>query len=100
MMMRVMCSAPYPAVQDLIGPTTIFLGIFILFYGAFGRLTISLRKHKVKELKYYIILLCHGDAQRELFNTPWTHHVLHLVLVEWGTLFMGNQVHFVTLWLY
>ena len=63
-----------------------FLGIFILFYGAFGRLTISLRRHKVKELKYYIILLCHGDTQRELVNTPWTQHVLHLFLVEWDPL--------------
>ena len=44
----------------------IFLGIFILFSEAFGRLTFSLRRHKVKELNYYIILLCHGDTQREL----------------------------------
>ena len=79
---------------------TYFLGIFILFSGAFGRLMISSRTHKVKELKYYIILLCHGDTQRELVNTPWTHHMLHLFLVEWGTLSMGDLVHFGTLWLY
>ena len=58
------------------------------------------RRHKVKKLKYYIVLLCHGDTQRELVNTPWTYHVLHLFLVEWGTLFMGDLVHFGTLWLY
>ena len=78
----------------------LFLGIFILFSGAFKRLTISSRRHNVKELKYYFILLCHWDTQRELVNTPWTHHVLHLFLVEWGTLFMGDLVHFSTLWLY
>ena len=77
----------------------LFLGIFILFSGAFGRLTICSRRHKVKELKYYIILLCHGDTQRELVNTLWTHHVLHLFLVEWGTLLMCDLVHLGTLWL-
>ena len=76
----------------------LFLGIFILFSRAFGRLTISLR-HKVKELKYYIILLCHGDTQRELVNTPWTHHVLHLFLVEWDPLSLGDLIHF-TLYCY
>ena len=40
------------------------------------------------------------DTQRDLVNTPWTHHVLHLFLVEWDTLFMGDLVHFGTVWLY
>ena len=35
-----------------------------------------------------------------LVNTPWTHHVLHLFLVEWGTLLLGVLVHFGTLCLY
>ena len=99
MMMSVMSSAPFPTVVAPDWAHTYFLGIFILFSRAFGGLTISLR-HKVKELKYYIILLCHGDTQRELVNTPWTHHVLHLFLVEWGSLLMGDLVHFGTLWLY
>ena len=59
MMMRVMSSAPSPAVAALDWAHTYFLGIFILFSGAFGRLIISSR-HKVKKLKYYIIVLCHG----------------------------------------
>ena len=76
----------------------LFLGIFILFSGAFGRLTISSRRHKVKELKYYIIVPWGTD--RELLNTPWTHHVLHLFIVEWGTLLLSILVHFGTLRLY
>ena len=86
--------------QRLIGPTPIFWAFFILFFGAFGRLTISSRRHKVKKLKYYIIFIVPWGTQRELVNTPWTHHVLHLFLVEWGTLFLGDLVHFGTLWLY
>ena len=95
--MGVMSSAPSPAVAAPNWAHTYFWVFFILFSGAFGRLTISSRRHKVKELKYYIILLCHGA---ELVNTSWTHHVLHLFLVERGTLFMGDLVHFGTLWLY
>ena len=96
-MMRVMSSAPL-AVAAPDWAHTYFLGIFILFSGAFGRLTISSRRHKVKELKCYIILLCHGAPKG--VNTPWTHHVLYLFLVEWVTLVMSDLVHFGTLWLY
>ena len=38
--------------------------------------------------------MCHGDTQRELVNTPWTHHVLHLFFVEWDPLSKGDLVHF------
>ena len=50
-MMRVMSSASSPAVAALDWAHTYFLASFILFSGAFGRLTISSRRHKVKELK-------------------------------------------------
>ena len=100
MMMSGVSSAHSPAVATPDWAHTYFLGIFILFSGAFGRLTISSRRHKFINIKDYVILLCHGDAHRDLVNTPSTHHVLHLFLVEWGTLFMGDLVHFGTLWLY
>ena len=93
MMMRVMSSTPSPAIAAPDWAHPYFWAFLYYFLELFGRLTISSRKHKVKELKYFIILLCHGDTQRELVNTPWTHHVLHLFLVEWGTLFMGDLVH-------
>ena len=59
MMMRVISSTPL-AVVTPDWAHTYFWAFFILFSRAFGRLTISSRRHKVKELKYYIILLCHG----------------------------------------
>ena len=59
-----------------------------------------LKKAQFHSLTFILFLLCHGDTQRELVNTAWTHHVLHSFLVEWGTLFMGDLVHFGTLWLY
>ena len=94
-----MSSTPSATVAAPDWAHTYFLGIFILFFRAFGRLTISSRRHKVKiEILYYFIVP--WGTQRELVNTPWTHHVLHLFLVEWGTLFMGDLVHFGTLWLY
>ena len=45
----------------------LFFGYFLLFYGAlFGGSWFPQGGTKVKELNYYIILLCHGDTQREL----------------------------------
>ena len=32
-----------------------------------------------------VIFFVPWGTQRELVNTPWTHHMLHLFLVEWGT---------------
>ena len=60
MMMRVMSSALSPAVAAYDWAHTYLFGHFILVSRAFGRLTIS-SMHKVKELKSYIILLCHGE---------------------------------------
>ena len=78
----------------------LFLGIFILFSGAFVRLTISSRRHKVKELKYYIILLCHGDTQRELVKHSLDPSCASFISCWVGYLFMGGLVHFGKLWLY
>ena len=86
--------------QYQIGPTPIFLAFLFYFLGLLGRLTISSRRHKFINLKDYIILLCNGDTQRELVNTPWTHHVLHLFLVEWDPLSWGDLVHFYIILLY
>ena len=99
MMMSVMSSAPSPAVTTPDWAHTYFLGIFILFSGAFWEAHDFLKEaqsQKIKILFYFILL---WGTQRELVNTPWTHHVLHLFLVEWGTL-MGDLVHVDTLWLY
>ena len=64
-MMRVMSSTPSPAAATPDWAHTYFWAFLYYFLELFGRLTISSR-HKVKELNYYIILLCHGDTQREL----------------------------------
>ena len=65
MMMRVMSSTP-PAVAAPDWAHTYFWA-FLLFYGAlFGGSRFPQGGTKVKELNYYIILLCHGDTQREL----------------------------------
>ena len=50
------------------------------------------------KMLYYFILP--WGNQGELVKTPWTHHLLHLFLVEWDALFMGDLVHVGTLWLY
>ena len=93
-----MSSTPSPAVAAPGWAHIYFFGHFILFSGAFGGSRFP-QGDTISQFKNYIILLCHGDTQRELVNTPWTHHVLHLFFVEWGTLFMGDRVHFGTLWL-
>ena len=100
MMMRVMSSAPSPAVAAPDWAHTYFFGHFYIIFWSFWEAHDFLKEAQSQRIKYYFILLCHGDTQRELVNTPWTHHVLHLFLVEWGTLFMGDLVHFGTLWLY
>ena len=59
-----------------------------------------LKEAQFHSLKFILFLLCHGDTQRELVNTPWTHHVLHLFLVEWDPLSLGDLVHFYIILLY
>ena len=76
-----------------LGPHLFFGHFYIIFWSFW-------EAHKVKKLKYYNILFVPSGTQRVLVNISWTHHVLHLFLVEWGTLFMGDLVHFGTLWLY
>ena len=100
MMMRVMSSATSPALAAPDWPHTYLLGIFILFSGAFGRLTIFFKEAQSQRIKILFYFIVPWGTHRELVNTPWTHHVLHLFLVERGTLFMGDLVHFGTLWLY
>ena len=92
--MRVMSSTLSPAVAALDWARIYFWGIFILFSGAFGRLTISSRRRKVKKIKILYYFIVPWGTQRELVNTPWTHHVLHLFRVQWGTLSLGDLVHF------
>ena len=97
--MSVMSFAPSTAIAAPDWAHTYFLGIFILFSGAFWEAHdfLEAQSQKIKILYYFIVP---WGTQRKLVNTPWTHHVLHLFLVEWGTLLMGDLVHFGTLWLY
>ena len=78
----------------------LFLGIFILFSGAFWEAHDFLKEGQSQKIKILYCFIVPWGTQKELVNTPWPHHVLHLFLVEWGTLFMGYLVHFGTLWLY
>ena len=94
MMMSVLSFAPSPAVTAPDWAHTYFLGIFILFFGAFGRLTISSRRHKVKKLKYYITLLCHGDTRRELVKHSLDTPCAFIYFL------LSGLVHFDKLWLY
>ena len=84
-MTRVMSSTSSPAVAALGWAHIYFSGILYYFLEL-------LEAHDFfKEAQLYIekiilFLLCHGETQRELVNTPWTHHVLHLIFVEWDPL--------------
>ena len=99
MMMRVMSSAPSLVVVALDWAHTYFFGHFYIIFKSFWEAHnfLEAQSQKIKILFYFIMP---WGTQRELVNSPWTHHVLHLFLVEWGTLFMGDLVHFGTLWLY
>ena len=97
--MRVMYSTPSLVVAAPDWAHTYF-GYFYIIFWSFWEAHDFLKEAQFHSLKSILFLLCHGDTRRELVNTPWTHHVLHLFLVEWGTLFMGDLVHFGTLWLY
>ena len=95
----VMSSTPSPAVAALGWAHIYFLGIFYYFLELLEAHDF-LKEAQFHSLKNYINLLCHGDTQRELVNTPGTHHVLHLFLVEWDPLSLGDLVHFYVIWLY
>ena len=79
----------------------LFLGIFILFSGALlGGSWFSQGGTKVKELNYYIILLCHGDTQRELVKHSLDPPCAFIYFLLSGLPFLGGLVHFDKLWLY
>ena len=92
MMMRVMSSAPSLAVSALEWAHTYFLELL----GGYDFLK-EAQSQKIKILYYFIVP---WGTQRELVNTPCTHHVLHLFLVEWGPLSLGDLVHFYIILLY
>ena len=99
MMMRVLSSTPSPAVAAPDCAHTYFFGEFYIIFWSFWEAHdfLEAQNQRIKMLYYFIVP---WGTHRELVNTPWTHHVLHLFLVEWDTLFMGDLVHFGTLWLY
>ena len=86
--------------QHLIGPTPIFWAFLYYFLELLGGSWFPQGGTKSQKIKILYCFIVPWGTQRELVNTPWTHHVLHLLLVEWGTLFMGDLVHFGTLRLY
>ena len=100
MMMSVMSSAPSSAVAAPDWAHTYFLGHFYIIFWSFWEAHDFLKEAQFHSLKNILFLLCHGDTQTELVNTPWTHHVLHLFLVEWGPLSLGDLVHFYIILLY
>ena len=85
MMMRVMSSAPSPAVATPDWAHIYFLGILYYFLELLGGSRFP-QGGTISQFKNILFLLCHGDTQRELVNTPWTYHVLHLFFVEWDPL--------------
>ena len=85
--------------QHLDGPTSIFRAYYIIFLKLLEAHDF-LRETQFHSLKIILFLLCHGDTQRELVNTPWTHHVLHLFFAEWDSLSQGDLVHFYIILLY
>ena len=99
MMMSVMSSTPSPAVAAPNWAHTYFWGIFYIILWSFWEAHDFLEAQSQKIKILYCFIMPWG-TQRELVNTPWTHHVLHLFFVEWVTLFMGDLVYFGTLWLY
>ena len=79
----------------------LFLGIFILFSGALlGGSRFPQGGTKVKELNYYIILLCHGDTQRDLIKHSLDPPCAFIYFLLSGLPFLGGLVHFDKLWLY
>ena len=78
-MMSVMSSTPSPAVAAPDWAHTYCWAFLYYFLELLGGSRFPQGGTKVKELNYYIILLCHGDTHRELVNTPWTHHVLSFI---------------------
>ena len=99
MMMRVMSSSPSLVVAAP-GWAHIYVSSILYHFLELLEAHDFLKEAQFHSLKNIIFLLCHGDTQRELVNTPWTHHVLHLFLVEWGTLSLSNLVHFYIILLY
>ena len=76
-MMSVMSSTSSPAVVALGWAHIYFSGILYYFLELLEAHDF-LKEAQFHSLKIILFLLCHGDTQRELVNTPWTHHVLHL----------------------
>ena len=100
MMMRVMSSTPSLAVVAPDWFHTYFFGHFIIIFWRFWEAHDFFKEAQSQKIKILYYFIVPWGTQRELVNTPWTHHVLHLFFVEWGTLFVGDLVHFGTLWLY
>ena len=79
----------------------LFLGHFYIIFWSFWEAHDFLKEAQSQNIKILYYFIVPWGTQRELVNTPWTHHVLHLFLVELGnSLFIGDLVHFGTLWLY
>ena len=92
-MMGVMSSTLSPAVAAPGWAHIYFFGHILLFSEAFGGSRFP-QGGTISQLKFILFLLCHGDTQRELVNTPRTHHVIHLFFVEWHPLSYGDLVNF------
>ena len=100
MMMSVMTYAPSPAVAAPDWAHTYFWGHFYIIFWSFWEAHDFLKEAQSQRIKILYYFIVPWGTHRELVKTPWTHYVLHLFLVEWGILFMGDLVHFGTLWLY
>ena len=98
--MSVMSSAPSPAVAALDWAHAYFFGHFIIIFWSFWEAHYFLKEAQSQRIKILFYFIVPWGTHKELFNTPWTHHVLHLFLVQWDTLFMGDLVHFGISWLY
>ena len=75
----------------------VFFGHFYIIFWSFWEAHDFLKEAQSKKLYYFIVP---WSTHRELVNTPWTHHVLHLFPVEWGPLYLGDLVHFYIILLY
>ena len=92
MMMSVMSSAPSLAVATPDWAHTYFFRHFYIIFWSFWEAHDFLKEAQSKKIKILYYFIVPWGTHRNLVNTPWTHHALHLFLVEWGTLFMGDLV--------
>ena len=86
-MMRVMSSTPSPTVA---APDWAHTWHFYIIFWSFWEAHDFLKEAQSQRIKILYYFIVPWGTHRELVNTPWTHHVLHLFLVEQGTLLMGD----------